>query len=123
EKTVSSVLVIDDESMILSMVKQALAKVNFSVDTAEAGSDGIKKFNDGHYDLVITDVCMPGIDGHLIVKHIKTSDKRTTPVIGISGTPWLLKNSGFDQVLPKPFAIKTLIDTAKGLTAGSAMKT
>jgi DNA-binding response OmpR family regulator len=105
------------------MVKQALAKVNFDVDTAQAGSDGIQKFNDGHYDLVITDVCMPGIDGNIVVHHIRKSDKGTTPVIGISGTPWLLKNSSFDRVLSKPFAIKTLIDTAKCLTAGSAVKT
>ena len=118
----SSVLVIDDEFLILSMVKQALAKVDFDVDTAQVGSDGIKKFNDGHYDLVITDICMPGIDGNIIVHHIRSSDKRATPVIGISGTPWLLKNSGFDRVLPKPFTIKTLIDTAKCLTAGGTSK-
>jgi DNA-binding response OmpR family regulator len=114
---VASVLVIDDEKMILGLVEQALTMFDFQVDTAYVGADGIRKFNHGNYDLVITDVCMPEVDGNVIIHHIRNSQRKGTPVIGISGTPWLLKSNDFDHILPKPFGIKTLIDTAKSLTA------
>jgi DNA-binding response OmpR family regulator len=102
--------------MILGMVEQALTMVDYEVDTAYAGADGIRKFNRGNYDLVITDICMPDVDGNVVIQHIRNSRRKGTPVIGISGTPWLLKKSAFDRILPKPFGIKNLIDTARSLT-------
>ncbi|MDJ0780648.1 MAG: response regulator [Desulfosarcinaceae bacterium] len=115
----SKVLVIDDEQMVVSLVQQALSQEAFNVDTALAGEDGLRKFKGGNYDLVITDIRMPGTDGHQVVRSIRASERGTTPVIGISGTPWLLKDSAFDRVLPKPFHIQTLIDTARALVPGA----
>ena len=110
-----SVLVIDDEQMIRDMLEQALSRVNFTVETAENALGGIAKFESGDYDLVITDVRMPGRDGHTVVQHIRHSERRKTPVIGVSGTPWLLQCGDFDDVLYKPFAIHTLIEKARSL--------
>ncbi len=45
--------------------------------------------------------------------------KKAPPTIGISGTPWLLDNSDFDFVLPKPFPIKVLFDTVNKLMANA----
>lgn len=112
----NSVLVVDDEIMVLKLVQKALSNENFSVETAGAGDEAIRKFNEGEFDLVITDICMPGADGNKVVRHIKNSTRRTTPVVGISGTPWLLRSDEFDSVLQKPFSIKSLIDTVKALT-------
>jgi DNA-binding response OmpR family regulator len=111
------VLVIDDERMILKLVEQALHRINYSVETAENGRKGIDKFDAGSYDLVITDVCMPEIDGNRVVGHIRHSPRHRTPVIGISGTPWKLVSHMFDQVLPKPFQLDHLLETAKKLTS------
>lgn len=111
------VLVIDDEQMILSMVKQALQRLDYAVETAHDGKTGIAKFDRGGYDLVITDICMPDTDGHRVVSHIRNSPRGRTPVIGMSGTPWRLNNHGFDEVLPKPFPIDRLMRTARTLTA------
>ena len=116
ERAVSRVLVIDDEQLILSLLEEALSQVDFSVVTASAGSDGIRKFDEGVYDLVITDIRMPGSDGNVVIHHIRNSKNGTTPVIGISGTPVLVDRDQFDRVLTKPFAIKALIDTAMSLT-------
>jgi DNA-binding response OmpR family regulator len=112
---VRSVLVIDDEQMIRDLVKQALSLVHFKVETADNAKGGMEKFDSGWYDLVITDVRMPGVDGHRVVHHIRHSKRQKTPVIGLSGTPWLLNNGDFDDVLPKPFAIRKLIEKATSL--------
>lgn len=113
---VCNVLVIDDEHMICDLLKQALGRINFNVDTATNAIGGIAKFDKGQYDLVITDVRMPGVNGHTIVHHIRNSKRNNTPVIGLSGTPWLLHNGGFDDVLFKPFALQSLLKKATDLT-------
>ena len=111
-----NILVIDDEKVITNLLSQALNKCGFNVDTAENGKEGIVKFDNDTFDLVITDICMAGVDGNGVARHIRNSLRKTTPIIGISGTPWLLEEGDFDAVLPKPFSLKTLADTVKGLT-------
>ena len=110
------VLVIDDEKMIRDMLRQALSRINFTVETAENASGGIAKFESGAFDLVITDILMPGEDGHCVLHHIRQSKRQTTPVIGVSGTPFLLRGDDFDDVLCKPFTIQSLLEKAKTLT-------
>lgn len=108
-----TVLVIDDEQMMRDVLQQALSRIEFNVETAEDASGGIEKFESGYYDLVITDICMPGEDGHRVLHHIRQSKRQETPVIGVSGTPFLLQDGQFDDVLYKPFALQTLIEKAK----------
>ena len=117
----SSVLVIDDERMIRDLLKQALSRFDYTVDTAESAVGGIAKFDSGTYDLVITDVRMPGVDGRYVVHHIRSSKRDATPVIGLSGTPWLLENGGFDAVLDKPFVLQSLIEKVKNLAKVSVV--
>jgi len=112
------VLVIDDEQLILSLVKQVLQRMDYQVETASDGRAGIAKFDMGSYDLVITDVCMPETDGHRVASHIRKSSRKRIPVIGMSGTPWKLTNHCFDTVLTKPFPIGSLMKTARTLTEG-----
>ena len=111
----STVLVIDDEKGILQIIRQALTKFGHNVETATDGLEGIRKFDDGSFDIVITDIRMPGIDGNGVVKHIRKSDKQSIPVIAISGTPWLMENNAFDMVLPKPFPLKKLVESIGSL--------
>ena len=108
-----TILVIDDEKGISDVIQEALMLVGHEVETASNGSDGIAKFNRNDYDVVITDICMPRLDGHGVVRYIRNSDKRCTPIIGMSGTPWLLEDTEFDGVLSKPFQLKMLIDTVE----------
>ncbi|MCP3900829.1 MAG: response regulator, partial [Desulfobacteraceae bacterium] len=60
------------------------------------------------YDVVITDIKMPEITGNQILQHVKLKNGNAFPVVGISGTPWLLEQSNFDAVLSKPCTIKEL---------------
>ena len=110
------ILVIDDEKTILDAIKIILSRAGFKVEIALNGREGIQKFDSGQFDLVITDIQMPGLDGRDVVDHIHNSDRRCTPIIGVSGSPWLFKNIQFDAVLTKPFYFEDLINSIRDIS-------
>lgn len=112
-----TILVIDDEKPVLEMLKLALTRMGYRVSVAASGLEGIHMFGHCKFDLVITDILMPGLDGNDVVDHIRRSDRPFTPVIGMSGTPWLLDADTVDMVLPKPFSIYTLFEYVQQLIA------
>jgi CheY-like chemotaxis protein len=114
------ILVIDDEKGILDVVRSVLSKAGFKVEIALNGRKGIQKFDGGSFDLVITDILMPEIDGIDVVKHIRNSDKPYTPIIGCSGTPWLLEEGEFDTVFLKPFPLADLLHAVRDLSRPSS---
>ncbi len=116
----SKILVIDDEKGILQLMHEALTRYGHKVETADDGLEGIRKFDDGCFDIVITDVRMPVIDGNGVAAHIRQSEKQFIPVIGISGTPWLLEADNFDMVLSKPFPLKQLLNCIRSLLSVSS---
>ena len=109
----STILVIDDEKGILQLIHQALTRFGYKVETAVDGQEGIKKFDGGNFDIVITDIRMPGVDGNGVAKHIRNSNRQSTPVIAISGTPWQSEAKNFDMILPKPLPLKKLVDSIR----------
>ena len=114
-----TVLAIDDEQLILSLIEIVLSRSGFKVETASSGKEGIQKINTEEFDLVITDINMPRIDGNAVARHIRISPKKYTPIIGISGTPWLVEEKDFDMIIKKPFSINFLVDSVMNLTVGT----
>ncbi len=104
--TSGTILVIDDEVAILNMLKLKLSRLGFMVDTADTGEEGLKKINSNKYVLVLTDIKMPGVSGNQILNYVKDEKKSSIPVVGMSGTPWLLDQTNFDAVLLKPCSLK-----------------
>ena len=103
------VLVIDDEPTVLRTLVLMLKKIGFKhIDTAENGEQGISKVDRNAYDLIFTDIKMAGLTGVQVLEHIRKRN-HSIPVIGISGTPWLLTDQ-FDAVLAKPFTHLELIE-------------
>jgi len=111
-----NILLIDDEDSIVLALSMALEHYGFNVEIATNGTEGIEKFDEGQFDLVITDVRMPGLNGNAVAHHIHNSKRPFAPIIGISGTPWDFKDDVFDAVLSKPFSINALVDTVTDLT-------
>jgi len=107
---VKSILVIDDDLPILDMLKSSLTRNGYTVDTAQSGEEALKKNKSNDYNIILTDIQMPGISGIQILKHLK-NDKDPTRVIGMSGTPWLIDQKNFDAVLSKPCTLNELKDT------------
>lgn len=110
-----SILVIEDNESILGILKQALIYFGHNVETANDGKEGISKFDKGLFDLVITDIDMPGKNGNEVACHIRNSDRQQIPILAISGTPRLKQYTVFDSTLQKPFRLTTFINTVDSL--------
>lgn len=107
------ILVVDDERAILKMLTHALSREGYCIHTALNGEEAVKKIKDCRYDCVLTDFVMPGVSGSDVATAVKTLYGDTVPVIGMSGTPWLLDCSLFDMTFEKPGSIIELIRTIK----------
>jgi CheY-like chemotaxis protein len=104
------VLIIDDEPSILRMLSIALSRKGYVIDTALNGTQGIEKIIANDYDLILTDILMPDISGSQVSRELRKIKGNVTPIVGMSGTPWLLDRDLFDDVLPKPCSLKELFD-------------
>jgi DNA-binding response OmpR family regulator len=109
------IFIIDDEEPILKMMVCMLARKGHAVETASSGEQGLRKIKSTSYDLIITDMKMPGISGDEILKEIRRIRGHTVSVIGMSGTPWLLDSNLFDAVLSKPFCQEDLLNVIKNI--------
>jgi len=108
--TINRILVIDDEASILRMLDLRLSRMGLEVETALTREDALKKISTKGYDLVLTDMVMPGISGNDVLNHIRVERKHSTPVIAMSGTPWLLEGSSFNAIIKKPCSKQELSD-------------
>jgi CheY-like chemotaxis protein len=79
-----TILVIEDDPDVLSMIVKHLKHQGFDVVTAKDGLEGLKKLKAGGYDLVITDIVMPYVSGTGLVTALKES-KPQIPIIAITG--------------------------------------
>ena len=109
------ILVADDDRLVSNLLHQALTRHGYSVETAATAGEAIRLFDSESFDLVITDMVMPEGGGTAVVRHIRSSHKASIPVMGISGTPWLLQQDLFEKVLYKPFTLDSLWRGVEGL--------
>ena len=80
-----NLLIIDDEDIIINLLHDYFSHLGYSVVTAKNGSDGIDLFNaNPNFDLVITDINMPGFDGNAVAKSIRLSQRPKVPIVGMS---------------------------------------
>lgn len=107
------ILLIDDDAPVLEMLAQMISMGGHDVDTAASGETAVEKLKTAVYSLVITDIRMPGISGIDVAAFIKSSEGPQPPVIGISGTPWLLESGPFDACLSKPCGKKKLYEVIR----------
>ncbi|MCG8638056.1 MAG: response regulator [Desulfobacterales bacterium] len=109
------ILIIDDEVPILKLLSNILTRQGHTVDTAENGKDGVQKILANAYNLIITDIIMPGKSGCHVLDEVRKAKGRSLPVVGMSGTPWLIDDNLFDAVLTKPFTREQLFEVIKNV--------
>ncbi len=77
------ILVIDDESSMRLALSESLESCGYTVETSDSGADGLEKFRETEFDVVITDMRMPKMGGMAVLQGIK-SISAVTPVIVIT---------------------------------------
>jgi CheY-like chemotaxis protein len=108
------ILVIDDEEFIRSVLSRTLSQVNHQVTLAENGEKGIQLFKEGKFDMVLTDLGMPGISGWEVCRMIKKISPHT-PVGMITGWGMEMSRSkmeeyGLDFFISKPFDFNQILN-------------
>jgi CheY-like chemotaxis protein len=108
---VATILVIDDDPMMLELYRAVLTGGGHDVVIAENGTQGLAR-TDRHLDLIVVDLMMPNLNGYEFVKELRaTGGHAATPVIAASGLStgeWALR-AGADRFLSKPFRNHELI--------------
>ena len=109
------ILVVDDDRAIRDILSDVLSFMGFSVAVARSGNEGFDLFLKDRFDLVLTDLRMPGMDGWELAFHIK-SRAPNTPVVLITGQQKEEvmesdKGDRVDFVLFKPFELKEMQKT------------
>ncbi len=104
------ILVIEDEAMILDMLRMVLELEGYTVLEATDGQAGLVQALDAQPDLILTDIMMPIMDGHALCRQLR-AEPRTAhiPVIGMSAAYRPQDGDAFDAVIAKPFLIPPLL--------------
>lgn len=109
------VLIVDDDPSQLELTSEVVSLAGLSYDTSKNGIEAISLLNKNKYDLILTDIQMPKMDGFELLKAIQNDQKiKHQNVIALSGrTDTSATNyteAGFSGSLRKPYAPKALID-------------
>jgi DNA-binding response OmpR family regulator len=112
----AGILIVEDHKDFREMLKIYLSKRKYTVIEASDGREAILKFKPDITDLVITDLIMPDEDGLKVIIKIRQI-KPEIKIIAISGGGKagpgnylnVAKALGADEVIPKPFSMRTLI--------------
>lgn len=103
------ILIVDDEAAIRSSLLESLSAEGYDAEVAESGEEALAKCHGTVYDLVVTDLRLPGVDGLEILKALRNQGN-STPVImmtayGDMDTALEAMNSGAYRFIPKPFKL------------------
>jgi DNA-binding NtrC family response regulator len=83
-KASTHVLVIDDDAVVGRSFDRVLSSKGYEVDTALSGEEGLKDIEDHEYDVIFTDIKVPGMDGIEVARRIKAKNP-LTPIVVITG--------------------------------------
>ncbi len=114
------VLVVDDEASIRDLLSKTLTLAEYDVDVAQDGTAALERMRMFSYDLLVTDLKMPGVDGMNVIKEAKRY-RSNMPVLIVTGYPSEetaidAVNMGVSGYLTKPFRVpKVLSAAAKAL--------
>ena len=76
-----TILIVDDEEMILKAIKRALRNENYTIYTATGGEEGLKLLEMREFDMVISDQKMPGMSGVTFLQKVKAQQPHTLTIM------------------------------------------
>jgi CheY-like chemotaxis protein len=115
------ILVVDDEPLVCEAVKMMLEFDGHEVITASNGNEALVLFEQGGFDVVVTDYKMPGMNGDELALALKVRQPGQ-PVVMLTAHAEMIKTTavplaGVDQLVSKPFQFTDLQDAIKKATA------
>jgi two-component system, OmpR family, KDP operon response regulator KdpE len=114
----SRILVADDEAAIRKVVRDALEKAGHDVETAIDGDEAAALFEGGDFDLVVTDLNMPKVDGLELVRRVR--QRSAVPILVLTvrqeeREKVRLLDAGADDYVTKPFGVSELVARVRAL--------
>jgi len=110
-------LVIDDTPDVLQAVAMMLTRLGYNVDTAATKADVTSRLADCRYELIVTDLEMPDMNGYHLAITIKTVSRKTRVIIMTGRHPGdckaMMRTGWVDEWLFKPFGLTKLRQTIK----------
>ena len=121
----NSVLVVDDEAVVRKAMERILGKEGMEVESCSSGYSAIQRMQEKEFDLVITDLKMPGMSGMEVLRTVRILQP-DTPVIIITGYATVdtaveaIQNGAFDY-LAKPFTPEQITEKVRKAIARKAV--
>lgn len=110
------ILVVDDEQAVRDLLSKTLTMADYDVDSADDGPSAIEKLRAVEYDLLITDLKMPGMDGLTVIREARklAPDLRVIIITGYSTEASAIEaiNLGVSGYLTKPFRLPRILAAA-----------
>jgi heavy metal response regulator len=113
------ILLVEDETKVSSFIARGLAAERYAVDVAADGPSGLDLANTYHYDLIMLDLMLPGMEGTEVLRRIRGKNA-TVPVLILTAKDAVADKinnfeAGADDYLTKPFAFAELLVRIKAL--------
>jgi CheY-like chemotaxis protein len=120
----ASILIIDDDAAVSRTLSLILTRAGYQVSTVTSGRKGLEMLSEGGFDLVLTDIIMPELDGIEAIRRIRT-DHPGLRIIAMSGGGQIDKADflhmaealGADRVLEKPVRSERLLELVGSVMA------
>jgi two-component system, OmpR family, response regulator len=107
------VLVVEDEVRMADLLRQGLEEEGFAVSVSRNGSEALATILASHFDVVILDVMLPGLDGFSVARRLR-ENRNQTPILMLTARDTDQDvidglNFGADDYLTKPFSFEVLL--------------
>ena len=113
------ILVVEDETHVVSFIKKGLTEESFEVTVAFDGKTGLQLALNSHYDFIILDIMLPEMNGLEVCKNIRKENQQVPilflTALGTSENIVLGLENGADDYLVKPFKFIELVARIKSL--------
>ena len=113
------ILVVDDEERIRRLVRMYLERNSFDIEESEDGQDALDKALNNHYDLIVLDLMLPGLDGRDVCASLRQQGKEVPIIMLTASGDEMNRIHGFelgaDDYVVKPFSPRELVMRVKAL--------
>ena len=111
-ETRTRVLIVDDDLKLCSLVRDYLGPLGYEIVAAHSGTSGLTLALNQHFDAILLDVILPGLDGFTVLRRLR--EKSNTPVVMLTGRGEesdrvLGLELGADDYIAKPFSTRELL--------------